>query len=613
MTDHHPNTYMQTQTNLSRRQARWSEFLARFNFRWEYRPGRLNVADPLSRHPAFKPAPVMVMLAALLAGVTTRSATRPPAPAPLPAPVAPTAGRKPRKRVRFQLPNDSPEPAADAVPEQPGTVSLHDLSVFKSAYDADPFFAKPRNTRNLTLRDGVWYKGEQLVVPDVPAIKRSILYELHDAPYSGHTGYDKTLAAVRRQYWWPGMTSFVADYVRTCNSCQLHKASNRKPPGLLMPLPTPAAPWDSVSMDFIPALPLTKSGHDCILVFVDRLTKMVHLVPTNTTVTAEQTAKLYRDHVWKHHGTQLTMVSDRGPQFNSRFMTELSRLLGTKQSLSTAFHPQTDGQTERVNRVLQDMLRHYASPRRDDWDEHLAAAEFAINNADHASTGFSPFALNYGRAPRVPFQVPAGQSRPADSPVKAVTDLRARLEADLKEAKQLLNDAKSRQKHYADTRRSQAPTYKPGDMVLLNTRNIRLKGPASTKLLPKWLGPFQVESVINPAACKLALPNTMRIHPTFHVSLLKPYLASGRVQPPPPPVEVDDEGGQWFAVESVRDHRVVRRGRKSTREYLIRWAGYGPEHDSWEPEENVAPSEMGNTLRRYWEYLGQPLPKELQL
>ena len=263
-----------------------------------------------------------------------------------------------------------------------------------------------------------------------------------------------------------------------------------------------------------------------------------------------------------------------------------------------------------MNRVLQDMLRHYVSAQRDDWDQHLAAAEFAINNADHASTGFSPFALVYGRAPRVPFEAPAGQPRPADSPVKAVAELRARLEADLKRAKQLLNDAKSRQKHYADGKRSDL-SFQPGDMVLLNTKNIRLKGPSSRKLTPKWLGPFAVESVINPVAYKLALPSSMRIHPTFHVSLLKPYHTSGRVQPPPPPVEVDEDGGQWFAIESVLDHRVVRRGRKETREYQIRWQGYGPDHDSWEPEDCVAPSEMGETLRRYWNYLGKPLPEEL--
>ena len=611
VTDHHPNTYMQNQTNLSRRQARWSEFLARFNFKWEYRPGRLNVADPLSRHPAFKPAPVMAMLSALLAAVTRGQSRPDPAPAAESAPPRPQpAEQRPRKRARTAAPNGPAAPAQPAPASERQHTSFADLSAFRSAYATDPWFAKPRHLRNLALRDGVWYKGDKLVVPDVPAIKRSILYELHDAPYSGHVGIDKTLAAVQRQFWWPGLTSFVTDYVRTCDSCQVHKSANTKPPGLLMPLPTPEGPWDSVSMDFIPGLPMTPSGHDCILVFVCRLTKMVHIVPTVTTVTAEQTAQLYRDHVWKHHGTQLTMVSDRGPQFNSRFMAELTRLLGTKQCLSTAFHPQSDGQTERVNRVLQDMLRHYVSAQRDDWDQHLAAAEFAINNADHASTGFSPFALVYGRAPRVPFETPAGQPRPADSPVKAVAELRARLEADLKRAKQLLNDAKSRQKHYADGKRSDL-SFQPGDMVLLNTKNIRLKGPSSRKLTPKWLGPFAVESVINPVAYKLALPSSMRIHPTFHVSLLKPYHTSGRVQPPPPPVEVDEDGGQWFAIESILDHRVVRRGRKETREYQIRWQGYGPDHDSWEPEDCVAPSEMGETLRRYWNYLGKPLPEEL--
>ena len=205
---------------------------------------------------------------------------------------------------------------------------------------------------------------------------------------------------MQRHYWWPGITAYVRHYVQSCTSCQLSKSTNRVQPGQLRPLQIPDSPFASVGMDFITGLPQTRSGHDCILVFVCRLTKMVHFVPTTTTVGGEATASLYRDHVFKLHGLASELVSDRGTQFNNAFMRTLTRLLGTRQALSTAFHPQTDGQTERVNRVLEEMLRHFNSPRQDDWDEYLSLAEFAVNNAKHASTGQSPFFLVYGRNPR---------------------------------------------------------------------------------------------------------------------------------------------------------------------------------------------------------------------
>ncbi len=148
--------------------------------------------------------------------------------------------------------------------------------------------------------------------------------------------------------------------------------------------------------DFITQLPLTRRGFDAIMVVVDKLTKMVHIIPTTTTCTAVTVAELYRDHVFKLHGIPLKVISDRDLRFTSAFITELCTLVGARQAMSTPYHPQTDGQTERVHRVLEDMLRHYVSPVQDGWDQHLSCAEFASNNADHKSTGSSPFMLNYG-------------------------------------------------------------------------------------------------------------------------------------------------------------------------------------------------------------------------
>jgi hypothetical protein len=333
---------------------------------------------------------------------------------------------------------------------------------------------------------------------------------------------------------------------------------------------------------------------------------MVHFVPTTVNVTAKLTAALYMDHVFKLHGLAVEFVSDRGTQFNNAFMQRLTRLLGTKQAMSTAYHPQTDGQTERINRVMEEMLRHFVSPRQDDWDEYLATAEFAVNNAKHASTKASPFYLVYGRNPRTPADVnfPALEGKGKHAP--AADEFASQLALGTDHAKSAMQSAQARQKHNYDQGKPEL-ALTVGDMVLLNTKNLSVKGPGTRKLMPRWLGPFEVTRVVNPVAYTLALPPTMRIHPTFHVSLLKRYMAGGRVQPPVPPIDL--EGEEYFLIDHIVRHDTAKNGR---RKYLIKWQGSDQEHNTWEPEVNILPSEEGKTLRKYWAYIGQPLPKSLE-
>ena len=195
---------------------------------------------------------------------------------------------------------------------------------------------------------------------------------------------------------------------------------------------------------------------------------MVHIIPTTTTCTAVTVAELYRDHVFKLHGIPLKVVSDRDLRFTSAFITELCTLVGARQAMSTPYHPQTDGQTERVNRVLEDMLRHYVSPVQDDWDQHLSYAEFAINNADHKSTGSSPFMLNYGYSPRIPFSI--GKSSKSPAAIDFVEAMQRRIT----EARRLHKVASQRQKLYADTSRK-AVVFQPKQWVLLSSKNLRFK------------------------------------------------------------------------------------------------------------------------------------------
>ena len=340
-------------------------------------------------------------------------------------------------------------------------------------------------------------------------------------------------------------------------------------------------------MDFITQLPETRKGHDAIMVFVDRLTKMVHFAPTRTEASAEDVAQLFMEHVVRLHGCPEDVVSDRDTRFASRFWKAVMALCGTKVSMSSAFHPESDGQTERVNRTLEQTLRMFVSPAQDDWDVLLPAVEFACNSAVHDSTGQTPFVLNYGR------QLPAPVDRAVGDDVPAAHDFVGAMRKAIEDAKHNLVKAQQRHKSYADSRRRDV-VFQVGEEVLLSTRNLRLKSPGARKLLPKFIGPFAVVARVGDVAYRLALPDSLRIHDVFHVSLLARYVAGKDYMPPPLPIVVD--GALEYEVERVLLHRSRSSGRKSVHDYLIKWQGYGPEHNSWEPESNL-PREL---IDEYW-------------
>ena len=214
-----------------------------------------------------------------------------------------------------------------------------------------------------------------------------------------HPGLDRTYWALAELYYWPQLYQDVAEYVRTCDKCQRTKASRTAADAPLQPLQLSARNWDAVSLDFIVALPKTRRGHDAILVVVDRLSKMAHFIATTTSVTTTQTAQLVFQHVVKHHGLPRTIVSDRDPRFTSSVWRSLWKLMDTQLYMSTASHDRTDGQTERINQVLEDMLRAECNHNQDDWDQLLPCAEFAYNSRKNASTTYSPFYTNYGFHP----------------------------------------------------------------------------------------------------------------------------------------------------------------------------------------------------------------------
>src|SRR6201999_284272 len=336
-------------------------------------------------------------------------------------------------------------------------------------------------------------------------------------------------------------------------------------------------------MDFITDLPKSDS-FDTILVIVDRLTKMALFIPTTKSVTAEQFADLFILHVFAKHGLPENMTSDRGTQWRNEFFDSLSKLLRVQVRLSTAHHPQTDGQTERVNQILEQYLRIYCSYQQDDWSKLLPLAEFSYNNASHSGTGVSPFSANKGFNPRDGLDLSQQVSDlSARTKVENMDEMFRFLREHLKVTQaQYLPSANAKRQ---DNFRSGENIFKVGDMVHLSTKNITTERPTK-KIDWKQAGPFEIVSVISSHAFRLKLSPKMRIHPVFHVALLEPAKRNTiphREIPPPPPIVV--EGEEEHKVSEIVDLRIKYRKVY----YRVRWLGWEgtPEEYSWEPLINL--------------------------
>ena len=373
------------------------------------------------------------------------------------------------------------------------------------------------------------------------------------------------------------MTAWIADYVASCPVCARYKAPRHRPYGLLQPLATPDRPWGSISLDFIEGLPPSKN-YDSILVIVDRLTKFAILAPTYKTVTAKQTAVLLYGHMVRLFGYPDHMVSDRGRQFISGAWKAFAEQMGVKHSLSTAYHPQTDGQTERVNQVIEQYLRMYCNYEQNDWADLLDTAAFVYNNTVHNSIGVSPFFACYGWNPKAHPDIPQRLGVNDPGRFEYLMDGKER-------CKYLQEQIREAQRRTVDqyNRKHKDIEFKVGDMVYINRRNWKTRRP-TPKLDTRFAGPYPVQERVGRRAYRITLPANLRVHDVFHVSMLEPARTSSlpqRAEQPTIPSLPDEDLD--FEVEALID----KRSNNGTTEYKVLWRGYSEEAASWEPVENL--------------------------
>ncbi|KAI2645263.1 Transposon Tf2-8 polyprotein [Labeo rohita] len=402
----------------------------------------------------------------------------------------------------------------------------------------------------------------------VPLSQRQILLgTAHRTPGSGHPGSSKTLSLIQSRYWWPSMHQDTIRYVQNCSVCAKSNSPRQLPTGKLVPLPIPERPWPHLGVDFITDLPESE-GNTCVLVVVDRFSKACKLIPLRGLPTAMETAEHLFHQVFRHYGLPEEIVSDRGPQFTSHVWKAFFKLLGITVNLSSGYHPQTNGQTERK---IQETLPP--------WSRFLPWAEYAQNSLRQDTTGLTPFQCVLG------YQPPLFPWTEEPSNVPAVDHWFRESERVWDSAHHHPQRAIRRHKSFADARRRVAPHFQPGDLVWLSSRDVRLRLPCC-KLSPRYIGPFRILRQINDVTYQLQLPPRYRIHPTFHVSLLKPFSPSVTDTPgaeaEPPPLEVLEQPSV-FTVREILDSR--RRGGRL--EYLIDWDGYGPEERSWVNRDDV--------------------------
>ncbi|KAL9427049.1 hypothetical protein AB3S75_033771 [Citrus x aurantiifolia] len=366
------------------------------------------------------------------------------------------------------------------------------------------------------------------------------------------------------------MRSTIRKFVAACDICQRHKVEQLAPAGLLQPLPIPQQVWEDIYMDFIDGLPIS-NGKSTILVIVDRLSKFAHFVPLSHPYTAIGVARIFFDNIFKLHGVPRTIVCDRYSTFTSLFWSELFKMNGTSYNYSSAYYPQTDGQSEVVNRAVEMYLRCFTSSRPTEWSKWLAWAEYCYNTKLHSAIKTTPFEVVYGRPPPSLLSYISGMTQ--------VDAIERQLMTRDQVIKELLKEAQARMKVYDKNHRERQ--FEAGEWVYLRLQPYRQTSISirkNLKLSPRYFGPFKVLKKIGAVAYRLELPKDSRIHLVFHVSLLKKKIGDNVVVQKELPTVDNDDDSLHPKPQAILDRRV----RKQKKEVLIHWQGLSPAEATWE-------------------------------
>ena len=486
-------------------------------------------------------------------------------------------------------------------------ISEDELRKWKDDYEKDNHFSTVLKSLRQGLdtypqyhysEDGLIYfedalGNDRLCVPENQ--RKILMEETHEGlTETGHAGYHKTYNRLTAGYYWPRMSRDVKMFVTSCDICQKIKPKREAPAGLLRPIPIPSQPFEVVTMDFIPDLPVS-NGYNNVLVIVDKLTKYGIFIPCSTKISEEETARLFFKYVISHYGIPRQVITDRDTRWRNEFWGEICRLMGMKRALTTAYHPQADGQTEILNQTLEIALRTYVDSLRTDWTDHIDGLMLAYNTTPHSATTFSPAYLLRGYTPITRSSIFTSNSNidrnippNLESTEQRAVDIMEAFEADRMKALDALKKGQAYQQ-LAYNRGHRDIEFEEGDLVLLNPHSLELlkkEEGRGIKLLTRYEGPFEILKKISPVTYQLRLPVSYGINPVINIAHLVKYVSS-------PP-----EFGERTTKESIRDtfeelpevevqeilkerlHKGKGKGRRQ-REYWVRFVGFNDDHNEW--------------------------------